>query len=79
MVFNGLTKSDLIIFNALLKIDLSQPVPISDLASITCYHPKTVKSALKRLSDYQIIDRQREPGQPYQYQIRKDSYAVLDT
>jgi len=79
MVFNGLSKSDLVVFNALLAADLSKPVSIGRLAARACYHPDTVKRALQRLSEYNIIHRERRhPGQPYRYQIRKDSYAVLD-
>jgi predicted transcriptional regulator len=80
MVFNGLSKSDLIVFNALLESDLSQPVSSSDLAKITCYHQETVKRALKRLTEYQVIRRKRaRQGQPYHYAVDKDNYALLDT
>ena len=79
MVFNGLSKSDLVVFNALLEADLSEPVSIGRLAAVSCYHPHTVKRALQRLSEYDIVRRERRRrGQPYRYQIRKDSYAILD-
>jgi len=79
MVFNGLSKSDLVVFNALLAADLSKPVSIGRLAALACYHPNTVYNALNRLRDYGIIERRRDNvGQPYHYQIRKDSYVLLD-
>ena len=79
MVFNGLSKSDLVVFNALLEADLSKPVSIGRLAALACYHPDTVRYALRRLSEHKIIQRERRrPGQPYRYQIRKDSYVLLD-
>ena len=68
MIFNGLTKSDLIVFNALNQCDLSKPVPVSQLADMTCYHPNTIQEALRRLEEYVIIQRYRKgPGRPYRY------------
>lgn len=80
MVFNGLTKSDLVVFNALLESDLSKPVPISELSRLTCYHSKTISRALDRLVGYDVITRWREDNaKPYQYHIRENGYVVLDT
>ena len=78
MIFNGLTKSDLVIFNALIECDLSRPVSYGDLAALTCYHPETVRQALARLVDYRLITRRRErPGHPYRYTIRENSYYAF--
>jgi predicted transcriptional regulator len=80
MVFNGLTKSDLIVYNALLDLDLPGPVRSSEIARITCYHQWTVKEALKRLDEYGVITRNRErPGQPYTIALESENHALLDT
>jgi predicted transcriptional regulator len=71
MVFNGLQRSDLIVFNGLLECDLSNPVPISELERLTCLHYNTIRLALMRLNDYQMIIRERERrGQAYKYNIK---------
>ena len=78
MVFNGLQRSDLIVFNGLLECDLSNPVPASEIERRTCLHRNTIYMALKRLHDYQMITRKRDRvGQAYQYKI-KDHHALLD-
>jgi RIO-like serine/threonine protein kinase len=80
MIFNGLAKSDLVVFNALNECDLSKPVPVSKLIRLTCYEERAIRRALTRLVDYQIITRHRAGrGYPYTYQIRRNGYAVLDT
>lgn len=76
MIFNGLTKSDLVVFNALRECDLSEPLSYGDLAALTCYHPETVRQALARLIKYRLVSRRQErPGHPYRYTIREDGYA----
>lgn len=80
MVFNGLGKSDLVVFNALRECDLSQPLPISKIASLTSYHWCTVHKSLIRLDKYGIISRSQDgPGQPYQYEINRNSYVIFNT
>lgn len=76
MIFNGLTKSDLVVFNALVQCDLSRPISYGDLAALTCYHPETVRQALSRLVEYRMVTRRREgAGRPYRYTIRENGYA----
>jgi predicted transcriptional regulator len=80
MVYNGLTKSDLIVFNVLNDSDLSEPIPISRIAMLSSYHYNTVYQALLRLLEYEIITRHRSRrGRPYQYKISGNGYAILDT
>lgn len=80
MIFNGLAKSDLVVFNALNECDLSEPVPISKIILLTCYSDFTVRQALNRLIDYQIITRYRAGrGHPYTYRIRRNGYVIFDT
>jgi predicted transcriptional regulator len=80
MIYNGLTKSDLVVFNVLSDSDLTKPLPISKIAILSSYHYKTVYRALRRLNKYGIISRHRAAeGQPYRYNIKRNGYAVLDT
>ena len=80
MVYNGLTGSDLIVFNILRGSDLSEPLPISRIAMLANYHYTTVQRSLQRLEAYDIVTRQREfIGQPYKYDINGNGYAILDT
>jgi len=70
MVFNGLTGSDLVVFNALYQFKdlLPKRIPSSDLVRLTGYHHRTVQAALCRLDQYQVIRRRREaPGMAYIY------------
>ncbi len=73
MIFNGLSKSDLVIYNALcdlLQLDPQRPISSYELAQQCSYHQNTVKAALGRLVGWQIVARRRErPGQPYEYKI----------
>lgn len=71
MVFNGLTNSDLLVYNALIELHQEdQPLPASAIANLVCCHPQTVYGALARLVDYRLIARQRERrGQAYRYRI----------
>jgi predicted transcriptional regulator len=79
MVYNGLAKSDLIVFNILKDSDLSKPLPISRIAMLANYHYDTVRLALQRLETYEIVIRQRKlRGQPYRYSIKGNNYALLD-
>lgn len=75
MVFNGLSGSDLVVFNALYryKDHLPQPIPANELVRLTGYHRDTVLSALNRLDQCQIIRRRRDSlGQPYIYEDIED-------
>lgn len=79
MIYNGLAKSDLIIFNVLKDSDLSNPLPISRIAILANYHYRTVITSLQRLEKYGIIVRQRKSlGQPYKYRINGNNYVVFD-
>lgn len=79
MVFNGLSKSDLVVFNALNECDLAEPLPISTLARLTCYHARTIGTTLQRLEEMGIITRHRASlGQPYTYNIKKNGYVVFN-
>lgn len=80
MVFNGLSGSDLVVFNALHESDLSKPLPISEIERLTNYHYHTIQRALKRLvDDYQIVVRHEGRGKPYSYSIRDNSYVVFNS
>lgn len=75
MVFNGLSHSELVVFNALREHDLPAPVSISKLAFLTGYHNRTIERALTKLEDCQVINRRRDRhGQPYTIEI-VDNYA----
>ena len=79
MVFNGLGKSDLVVFNALRECDLTQPLPTSVIARLTSYHIETVRRALLRLDQYGIIARRRDSsGRPYQYSIKLNGYVIFN-
>jgi predicted transcriptional regulator len=71
MVFNGLSKSDLIVYNALLQSP--SRVSISQLASLCNCHPITVWRSLRRLEDDGMVSISRERrGIPNSYQVVKD-------
>jgi len=74
--FNGLAGSDLVVFNALKTQPLPGPVPVSKLEFLTGYARSTVIEATYRLTEYGMVDRERDrPGLPYTYAI-KDNYAL---
>jgi predicted transcriptional regulator len=73
MMFNGLSGSDLVIFNALAEYDLPATIPASQISNLTGYSLFTVWRALRRLENYQIICRHRESnGQPHTIEIVDD-------
>lgn len=79
MVFNGLRHTDLVVFNALLECDLSESLPISQIARLTSYHPNTIQIVLQRLDQHGIINRKRDSrGQPYQYEINRNGYVIFN-
>ena len=75
MIFNGLSKSDLVVYNALADMLNGKPRPISagQVACKTGYSNKTVRVALARLVDWELVDRTPTgPGQPYEYDLVKE-------
>lgn len=71
MVFNGLSKSDLVVYNALL--DSPPKVSIQHLADKSNYHWDTVHRSLRRLESYGLLEITREkPGVPNTYKVVKD-------
>jgi len=76
MIFNGLSKSDLVIYNALadmLQIDPSGQISISRLADKSQYDERTVMRSLRRLVDWRMINRRRDKnGVPYQYHLLEE-------
>lgn len=77
MIFNGLSGSDLIIYNAL--VDLLEPgqakqVSSGQLAARCNCHPNTVQAALKRVADELGLVKRRmvAPGVPYEYTLPED-------
>lgn len=73
MIFNGLSKSDLVVYNALadmLSIAPRRQISTGQVAAKTGYSENTVRHALKRLYDWEMVDRQQpNPGTPYEYQL----------
>lgn len=79
MLFNGLSGSDLVVFNALAEYDLPTPVPASKVSHQTGYCTRTVLRVFRRLEDSQIVCRHREGnGLPYTIDI-VDDYAFPNT
>lgn len=77
MIFNGLSGSDLIIFNALAELlgDAAQgEASVSELSIIGNRCEKTTRNALGRLVEYGFIARNRPgPGPtPYTYRLTED-------
>ena len=72
MIFNGLSKSDLVVYNALVDLLNVHQLPINArlLADQTCYSERTIYSVLNRLVDWKMVRRRREKtGVPYEYRI----------
>lgn len=76
MIFNGLSKSDLVVYNALADMLNGKPrrqISAVQVAHKTGYADKTVRIALKRLVSFELVDRTpTAPGQPYEYELVKD-------
>lgn len=74
IVFNGLKHSDLIIFNVLSPYDEWTPMSITQMANMTGYCEKTIRLALQRLLEMELIERYRDKqGFIYQYRITGDT------
>lgn len=73
MIFNGLSKSDLVVYNALADMLSTTPrrkISAVQVANKTGYTENTVRIALKRLADWEMVDRdQPAPGTPYEYKL----------
>lgn len=72
MIFNGLSKSDLVVYNALADMLNTKPRQISagQIANKTGYSDRTVKASLKRLVEWEMVDREQSvPGTPYEYRL----------
>jgi len=75
MIFNGLSKSDLVVYNALADMLNGKPRQISavQIATKTGYSHVTVRNSIKRLVSWDLIGRTTTaPGQPYEYELVKD-------
>lgn len=71
MVFNGLSKSDLVVYNALLQSP--SQVSISELANTCNCHWLTVWRSLRRLEgDGLVIIKRDKPGVPNSYRVVRD-------
>lgn len=70
MTFNGLKGSQFAAYNYLLQADLTRPIPVREIADITCYDDSTIREALKQLEDMKLIKRHRpHKWQPYIFQV----------
>lgn len=70
MTFNGLKGSQHAAYNYLLQADLTRPIPVREIADVTCYADQTIRVALRELENMQLIRRHRPYNwQPYHYQV----------
>lgn len=73
MIFNGLSKSDLVVYNALadmLSMSPRRQISNGQIANKTGYNERTVRLSLKRLEVWELVDRdQPAPGTPYEYRL----------
>lgn len=70
MTFNGLKGSQFATYNYLLQADLTRPIPINEIATITNYEYTTISKALRELEKMQLIKRNRPYNwQPYYFQV----------
>ena len=75
MVFNGLQKSELVIFNALVYLPRKR-FHITELQCLTGYNKNTIHSALKKLQDDGWITyNKRGKFDPYYFEIKENCCA----
>ena len=76
MIFNGLNKSDLVVYNALadmLRGKPSRPISQRQISNKTGYSYNTVRFSLKRLVEWELVDRTpTNPGAPYEYRLLEE-------
>ena len=78
MIFNGLSGTDLIVYNALaemLRPGQTREISAGQLAQKLNCHELTVRRSLKRLSDdFGLVNRRlAAPGLPYEYSVEDDA------
>lgn len=78
MVFNGLQKSELIIFNALVSLPRKR-FYITELQCLTGYNKNTIHNSLKNLQDNGWITYTKPAKfSPYTFEIKDNSSVVFN-
>ena len=76
MIFNGLSGSDLVVYNAvvdMLQGKLKRTISAPQLATKTGYTDRTVRTVMSRLVEAGLVDRDLPgPGKPYEYSLAED-------
>ena len=73
MIFNGLQKAQLLIYNALKAIG-ERPISLSELGDRTGYTKRHVHNVVQELLECEVIEKKSAPrGRPHTYRVKADT------